>query len=276
MPAVVEETFQSRKKSIKSREREYKISGATDDDEALTELLAYVPTTLGGLLLDTSACSVEEFGRDVFLGTAQYIDPSGDPSRQHAGAFSISFDIGSTTTNLKQSYSTRQKYTASGHTARDFKGAINVDGDGNIGGVDVTTPVLTYTVNATYDAAAITNLFVANLKKIVGRTNNASYRGHEIGELLLTSVTGQPRDANVWDLTFKFGVIENTAIADNFKIDTVGPIQKYGWEHLWAYYEEVTETVSGKTIIRRKATNAYVEQVYKMANYADLGIPGGV
>ena len=37
MPAVVEETIQSRKKSIKSREREYKISGATDDDEALTE-----------------------------------------------------------------------------------------------------------------------------------------------------------------------------------------------------------------------------------------------
>ena len=212
MSIVITELSASRARTGKDRTRKYKIAGAVDEQDAFTAMIAFVPATMDGLPLDVDSCSVDEFeAGSLFVGTAKYASANGDLSKQQVGSFSVSFEIGSQSVTLKYAYGT-VSYTADGESAEDYDGAINVekfDGTPVVNGLEIQVPVFSFTVTYTVDPDLITDDYIAILRSVVGKVNEDQFKLFEPGECLLTRVTGQRRDADNWDVSFTFGVIEN-------------------------------------------------------------------
>jgi hypothetical protein len=269
MSAVVTELNIGRRLGAFDSERRYRILGATSEDDANTALVTYL-TGLGainGMSLDLTSPKVEEFGEDMFYGEATW--RFANLAAQPPNSFHISFDISGQTIHLTQSRATIATYPLTG-TAYDFKGAVNVDEDGTIDGVDIIAPVAQLKINYTFADSSITDSFIATLVNTVGCVNSDSFHEFAAGVLLFSSVTGQKRDDTNWDLSYGFGVSKN---ATGLSVGDITGIDKKGWEYMWAYYKTVDIDYGGGLKRTHKIpVQVNVEQLYDTATFGDLGI----
>jgi hypothetical protein len=100
--------------------------------------------------------------------------------------------------------------------------------------------------------------------------NNAQFRHLLEGECLFLGASGAQRGGGDWEINFQFAGSQNIGPNPGLKVGDITGIAKWGWEHLWARYVDVVDEETN-TLVKR-ATAAYVEQVYFPGNFAALGI----
>ena len=150
--------------------------------------------------------------------------------------------------HLNQSLKTDGRYP---NSAPDFGGAIEVDNEGNVNGVDVTMPVLNFTETHT----------------MAGTRVSTSYSA---GEVLFLGASGTKRSRKAtapWEITYRFAVSPNKA---GFRVGDIQVNRKCGWDYLWVRYaDKVAE--GGRNVVK-KPVAAYVEQVYPEGDFGNLGL----
>ncbi len=166
------------------------------------------------------------------------------------------------------------KSCVNGLPAYDFGGAIGVNSEGEVEGVDIKSPAFSWSQTQAFPVEMVTWEFRKMLASYTAKVNNAPFMGFDAGEVLFEGVTdGQlAHDTNeetgnifwYYKLTFSFSAMPNIygiQIGDAI-------VDKWGWEYLWILWETI---VSGNTTTKYPR-NVCVEQVYETADLNDLGL----
>lgn len=246
--------------------RSYTLRTTAGEDEVAVKaaLMSAVPATIGTKVLQIAESTVEEQASSVWYGTAVYAPPQFLAREEDTST--LTFEVTGTTQRITQSRATINTYVApSFTTAVDYKGAINVDGDGIPQGVDILVPTIGYTVNHTFPATKLPGAYAVTLANTVGRVNNATFQGIARRGALLERVVGTRRTDQRWDLSFTFAVSKNET---SLTIGSITGIAKAGWDYLWVTYWD--RVINGVRV--REPVQVNVEQVYEEADFSLLDI----
>ena len=180
---------------------------------------------------------------------------------------SFAFDTGGGTMHRNQSLKTVSKVPSD---APDFNGAIEVDNEGNVNGVDVTMPVLNFTETHIMNASRVTTSYKKNVAAITGTVNRSGFRGFSAGEVLFLGASGTKRgkkNDSPWEITFRFAVSPNQS---GLQVGKLKVSQKKGWDYLWVRYAD--KVADNKKNVIKEPVAAYVEQVYPEGDFGNLGL----
>lgn len=262
------------------RRRRYMIQDALDEAEALHALDLESPPTLDGLPRDPLSVEEVEDNTGLWFASVTWKSASAssgsDSNMPPEGTETFSFQITAQSQKIMQSLSTTASYSYTGsETPADFGGLIgvNINGDTNtIDGLDLQVPSFSFSrhiiktnVNSTY---------IRTVADLVGTVNAVAFQSFDPGEVLMVGARGTKRGALKWDLQFDFLRERNRSdifVGNAGGIYYIGPITKLGWEYLWVFTVEVPYDYGGGAEIRKTAPSwAYVEHVYRMADYSPL------
>ena len=271
----VEEAYSERDETIDAKgnvvevEIPYLVFNVADESAALSAARPRVKT-VAGMSLDSIEV-MERINATTWKVKAIYeVDEDGDNPDDDGGdedASVFAFDTGGGTKHLNQSIKTDGKYP---NDAPDFAGAIEVDNEGNVNGVDVTMPVLNFTKTHTLSGSRVSTSYKKTLAELTGSVNKSGFRGFSAGEVLFLGASGTKRSKKAsapWEITYRFAVSPNQA---GFKVGDIQVSRKYGWDYLWVRYaDKVAE--SGKNVVK-KPVAAYVEMVYPEGDFGRLGL----
>lgn len=271
MAAVVELIGQGGNQSESpGRTRRYFVRGATDESDALAELLAVAPAIHPtGLVLRTASVAEKVQGGfecDVEYGVYQKKDP---PAK---GESQFNFEVSAQPVKVYIPLAPQTVHTAPGVTPPQpgdvARWLIGDQGDGQgPEGVEVYEPIASFSETHYLDASLMTPLYRRTLLYLVGRINNAPFKGLELGEVLCQSVSGSRRASDDWEVTFRFSVRENQS---GITVAGISGINKLGWQYLWPRYE-LTED-NGAMTLTNKVTHIVIADVLRSGNFAALGI----
>ena len=204
-------------------------------------------------------------------------DGKNDDSARSNWDYEFSFDFTTQNQKITHSLETVSKVCLDGaNKCPDFHGAINFDGK-TIHGVDMMVPTGAITEKWTVPASVITDEYRRNLALMVGRTNNAPWRGYSEEELLFHGVAGSisthdsNKDKVKWTLSYKWLV---SRTEQNLFVGGLIVLEKRGWHYLWTYTKEGISTVDGKNFPTRLPYAAFVEKVYPDDDYGIFGLDG--
>lgn len=274
-PVRVEEAYSERDEKIDAKgnvvevEIPYLVFNVADESAALAAARPKVKA-IAGMSLESIEV-VERINGSTWKVKAIYeVDeeqPEDDNNNDDEDQSMFAFDTGGGTKHLNQSIKTDGKYPKD---APDFAGAIEVDNEGNVNGVDVTMPVLNFTETHTLAGSRVSTSYKKTLAGLTGTVNRSGFRGFERGEVLFLGASGTKRSKKSsapWEITFRFAVSPNQA---GLQVGDVKVTRKYGWDYLWVRYaDKVAE--GGKNMVK-KPVAAYVEQVYPEGDFGRLGI----
>ena len=271
----VEEAYSERDETIDAKgnvteiEIPYLVFGVSDESAALAAARPKVKT-VSGMTLESIEV-VERINGDTWKVKAVYEededggDDDDDDDDEDSTVFA--FDTGGGTKHINQSLKTDGKYP---NDAPDFAGAIEVDNEGNVNGVDVTMPVLNFTETHTLSGSRVSTSYKKTLASLTGTVNRSGFRGFSAGEVLFLGASGTKRSKKAsapWEITYRFAVSPNRA---GFKVGDIQVTRKYGWDYLWVRYaDKVAE--GGKNVVK-KPVGVYVEMVYPEGDFGNLGI----
>ena len=276
MAAVrVEEAYSERDETIDAKgnvtevEIPYLVFGVSDESAALAAARPKVKT-VSGMSLESIEV-VERVSGDTWKVKAIYeVDDDGeqpDDTGEEEDTTVFAFDTGGGTKHLNQSIKTDGKYP---NDAPDFAGAIEVDNEGNVNGVDVTMPVLNFTETHTLAGSRVSTSYKKTLASLTGTVNKSGFRGFSAGEVLFLGASGTKRSKKSsapWEITYRFAVSPNQA---GLQVGDIKVARKYGWDYLWVRYaDKVAE--GGKNVVK-KPVGVYVEMVYPEGDFGNLGI----
>ena len=271
----VEEAYSERDETIDAKgnvteiEIPYLVFGVSDESAALAAARPKVKT-VSGMTLESIEV-VERINGDTWKVKAVYEededggDDDDDDDDEDSTVFA--FDTGGGTKHINQSLKTDGKYP---NDAPDFAGAIEVDNEGNVNGVDVTMPVLNFTETHTLSGSRVSTSYKKTLASLTGTVNRSGFRGFSAGEVLFLGASGTKRSKKAsapWEITYRFAVSPNRA---GFKVGDIQVTRKYGWDYLWVRYaDKVAE--GGKNVVK-KPVGVYVEMVFPEGDFGNLGI----
>ena len=276
-PVRVEEAYSERDEKIDAKgnivevEIPYLVFNVADESAALAAARPKVKA-IAGMSLESIEV-VERINGSTWKVKAIYeVDedgeqPEDDDNNDDEDQSMFAFDTGGGTKHLNQSIKTDGKYPKD---APDFAGAIEVDNEGNVNGIDVTMPVLNFTETHTLAGSRVSTSYKKTLAGLTGTVNRSGFRGFERGEVLFLGASGTKRSKKSsapWEITFRFAVSPNQA---GLQVGDIKVARKYGWDYLWVRYaDKVAE--GGKNMVK-KPVAAYVEQVYPEGDFGRLGI----
>lgn len=248
-----------------SAEVPYFVFNVEDEASALAAVRDEAPAQIGRLYL--REVSIEErMTEEVYKVMATYcVDEQkeradGDDAESGNSDPALAFDTTGGTRHLNRSLATISITPAE---ATNYGGAIEVDGEGNVNGVDVTMPVMTFSETHTFAQSKVTTAYRKQLFLLTGTVNKAAFRDFDIGEVLFLGASGQ-KDGEFWDITFKFAVSPNRT---NLKVtESLIVPSKYGWDYLWVKFGE--KVVNGAIV--KEPIAAYVERVYEAGDFSKL------
>ena len=142
-------------------------------------------------------------------------------------------------------------------------------------GVDVRTPIASFTLTATAESASLNEQYITQAQKMVGKVNSAPFRGWQSGEVMLVNIRGRQRLAGNSEISFQFEVIPNSTV----EIDNLETFQKDGWDYLWVDY---IDKIADDDRDDKVADSAHVSKLYGRVDLNDLfpnfllGTIGGV
>lgn len=271
----VEEAYSERDETIDAKgnvtevEIPYLVFGVSDESAALAAARPKVKT-VSGMSLESIEV-VERVSGDTWKVKAIYeVDDDGeqpDDTGEEEDTTVFAFDTGGGTKHINQSLKTDGRYP---NTAPDFAGAIGVDNEGNVNGVDVTMPVLNFTETHTLAGSRVSTSYKKTLAALTGTVNKSSFRGFSTGEVLFLGASGTKRSKKAsapWEITYRFAVSPNQS---GLQVGDIKVTRKYGWDYLWVRYaDKVAE--GGKNVVK-KPVGVYVEMVYPEGDFGNLGI----
>ena len=271
----VEEAYTERDETIDAKgnvtevEIPYLVFNVADESAALAAARPRVKSVAGMILESIEV--VERINATTWKVKAVYeVDDGGESPETDTGdedATLFAFDTGGGTKHLNQSLKTDGRYP---NNAPDFAGAIEVDNEGNVNGVDVTMPVLNFTETHTLSGSRVSTSYKKTLASLTGTVNRSGFRGFSAGEVLFLGASGTKRSKKSsapWEITYRFAVSPNRA---GFKVGDIQVTRKYGWDYLWVRYaDKVAE--GGKNVVK-KPVGVYVEMVYPEGDFGNLGI----
>lgn len=276
MATRVEEAYSERDQKVDSEgkvteiEIPYLVFEAMDEDVALSAARSTASArSVSGMLLDSLEV-MERINADTWKVKAIYANDDGETEVDDSGeeeTVSFAFDTGGGTMHLNQSLKTISK---SPNDAPDFNGAIEVDNEGNINGVDVTMPVLNFTETHTMNGSKVTTSYKKTVASLTGTVNRSSFRGFAAGEVLFLGASGTKRSkkANApWEITFRFAVSPNQS---SLEVGKLKVSSKKGWDYLWVRYAD--KVAENKKNVIKEPSAAYVEQVYPLGDFGNLGL----
>lgn len=274
----VEETYSERDQTVNAKgevieiEIPYFVFGAGDEDAALSAARAKASSrTVSGMSLD-SVEVVERINGDTWKVKAVYEAEDGGDDNDDGGdgdeeTTSFAFDTGGGTMHRNQSLKTVSKVP---NDAPDFNGAIEVDNEGNVNGVDVTMPVLNFTETHTMAGSRVTTSYKKSVAALTGTVNRSSFRGFAAGEVLFLGASGTKRSRKAsapWEITFRFAVSPNQS---SLSVGKLKVSNKKGWDYLWVRYAD--KVSDNKKNVVKEPVAAYVEQVYPEGDFGNLGL----
>ena len=262
---------------IVSRELLYLVFDAADENEAVSAALDEAPEVDDSGLKRTGAEIDERVAADAWRVRVAYSDSGGDDDDGDEDPFNYTFDTGGGTMHRAVALLHVGDYAAENGTVLDFDGAIGVDADGNVGGVDVVMPQPGFTETVEISKKHFKSSYKRRLVYLTGKVNSKRFRGYAPGEVRFDGASASRAGGN-WRVTFKFSVSENAEKIEAGDIKIEGTRQapaKEGWDYLWFSYADVETKNEAGTVVAvvRKPVCAHIERVYEREDFAQLDIP---
>jgi hypothetical protein len=215
--------------------------------------------------------SIAFLGDNAWQVTINYEKTGAEPSTPDPMKRARSFDTTGGTQHITQAESEIGYPSGFGGAPYQFK-AIGVDGNG-VNGVDIVVPQLQWQEQYDVPNAYVNATYVRGLAGLTGTTNNAAFRGFEAGEVLFVGCSGSQewdneKGSGPWSLSYRFVASKNLT---NETVGDITGIAKKGHEYLWVKYEDSQNDFS----LLKKPRSVYVNQVYKSADFSQLGIGTG-
>ena len=272
---TIEEATDSQQGSVGDRARKelrFKVMGSADGDEVRHAVWDYVPMYQSGLVkktvdADPVFVNEEDPERCIWNARVHYGERRTNPD---TGEASMSFEVGGGTQHITQSLQTVGAYGADGESPPETGGAIGVTQD-DVEGVDIKVPTFSWSETHYLDENQVTMAYVNTLFRTYAHVNTLHFRQFAPGEVRFDGARAASRkdsQAGDWKVEFSFAASPNR---NDIYVGNIGPIKKRGWEYLWVYYEKREDPETGLTLPQPRAV--YVEQVYRWADYRNLGIP---
>ena len=275
MATRVEEAFTEREQKVNAKgevteiEIPYIVFEAENEDAALSAARTKAAgVSVKGMELDEVEVT-ERVNKDTWKVKAVWKsegeEEEDDDDVEESSSFA--FDTGGGTMHRNQSLKTVSKVPSD---APDFNGAIEVDNEGNVNGVDVTMPVLNFTETHVMNASRVTTSYKKNVAAITGSVNRSGFRGFSAGEVLFLGASGTKRgkkNDSPWEITFRFAVSPNQS---GLQVGKLKVSQKKGWDYLWVRYAD--KVADNKKNVIKEPVAAYVEQVYPEGDFGNLGL----
>ena len=268
----------------------YLAFGTSVDTEVHTYANTFFSTnrfyTIGDYQFMVEQYSVEYIGDECFQVTATYTKTGADNEEQEAPLRRTrSFDTSGGNVHMTQAES-ETAYGPTGSSPPSQYKAIGVDGD-SVAGVDVIVPALQWTETYDVPSTYVTAAYIKGVAALTGTVNNAPFRTFAQGEVLFVGCSGnqewdEEKGDGPWSLSYKFVASPNRGgptgpdgayyppihLGTTGATGEIGGIVKKGHEYLWIRYESA---VDGSDLLKRPKF-AYVDQVYREADFSGLGI----
>ena len=255
-----------------------------DEETASAELDTATPTYWGTTGFRKNETSVEPVGDPLlsrmWKGVVDYLSPSGGSSTPaESGESFFSFDTGSATVHITQSRDTYDKLGfddgGTTRTATDWNKMINASKD-EVKGVDIISPEFRFSETHYFDSSFVDTTYKQVLKAMGTTQNNAPFRGYNAGEVLFINAVGSRRGTNSsdgWEITYNFSV-KDTITAGTVFAPNITPLttDRAGWSYVWVGYTPEDDSTSGTPRQKLVPKEAYVEEIYKPTDFANLGI----
>jgi hypothetical protein len=198
------------------------------------------------------------------LGEDPQQPPTPDPAAPLPGNFSMSTTGG--TTKITQSLQTISVTKAGGGAGVDHKGAIGVTRD-SVEGVDIFSADPKFSFEA--KRAFITLQYYNTIMRLTGTVNATPFRNHAPGECLYLGADARGGGDGI-TLTHQFASSPNRTnivVSDEITV----PVKR-GWDYLWIQYVDKVDPTAG--FRSKRPLYAFVEQVYRYENFAQLEVGG--
>lgn len=238
----------------------YKANGEQDDAIVQAYAIAATPSVV---FRAAGALYRKDIKRDPD-GSHQYIVTATYEKRERGstpvGDFTFSFDTTGATVNIKAAKEHIASYPDDGDW---HKGAIGVKADGDVEGADIIIPALKLTYNFKHPQAIVTESFARTLATVTGRTNSATFRGFQAGELLFLGATGSDGTEAEAEVSYQFAASENVT---DLSIGEITSIAKKGHELVWISFTDGVE--SGEAV--RKPKRVHVERCYDSFDFSSV------
>lgn len=252
--------------------RRYQVEDVTDEIVVETMALAFSPAVYLNLI--RSAVRVAPITTGFWSVEVPYVPLARKPLE--LGEFRYSGKTTGGTRKITQSYSTAGTYSSTSGIPGpispgvvDFGGLIGVTQD-NVEGTDIITPIFEWTEEREFATLSVTNAYLGKLFDLTGKINNASFRGFFEGEVLFMGADFSIRTNERWKFIFSFKASQN--IINQTFGNFVG-VNKEGWQYAWTW--DTPALNAGEGYVLRSPRYMMVENVYRKANFANLGIGVG-
>jgi len=261
---LIGERWDSRKSKVgwqgSTQDLIYLIKGGEDDQQARDVVRANAPANIAHAGDPTTIFEnydLDYMGGDYWIATIHYAQRT----PKQPGDTTYNFETSGGTQKITQSISTVHQY---GKTFNS-KGAIGVQAQGEPEGCEITVPVYNFSETHYVPTNDVDAAYKAKLFKLTGKTNNAIFKGFQIGEVLFLGASGTERSQDDWEISFKFAASPNVT---GLTIGSITGIAKKGWEYLWVRYE----VSSDSDMVIQEPVTVNIEQVYYSGDFADLAI----
>jgi hypothetical protein len=247
----------------------YIFSGTDDDADVLAATLSNAPSTHDSLVRQDNDIQIEPL--TVSDGSGWWTSRVPYSVAQwgfQTGTDSFTFDTSGGTFHTTHSREVLNSYAAAGGTAPDI-GTTNGGPIGQNGeGVDVFVPKDEWEETHIFSWGDIDSIH-DTVKELTARTNDASWRGHDEGEVIFLGARGGRLPDNTAAITFRFADGKNVT---DLQVGDIGPISAKAWEYVDVHYEDVELGTGADKILAKQPKYVYVHRLYFKGTFTDLGI----
>lgn len=250
----------------------YTVSGSNDVGDILSYANTAAPTfvtdPVSGGILWRDEVDWDQIGDELWEVNVTFVTPDRFDQRKHdkpdLGEYELSWDTTGGTARITSSKETT-RFPA---TATDHKGAIGLDQEGNVQGVDIVVPACKWTVTFRLANATVNNAYGMVVEELTGTMNDATFFGRPAGEVLFMGAQGKTGIKTDPVFNFHFVRLPNVT---GLTIGDITGIAKRGWDYLWVEYRPGEQDANSKRT-PMEPIGVYVETVYPEGNFAALGI----
>lgn len=196
--------------------------------------------------------------------------PPGPASEDAKVGANFTMEIGGRPPKLYTSINTLSSHGLSGAAAPDFKGALNVQADGKVEGLDVPDPASTFTMS--FKADYCTWKYIKRLISLVWKVNESDWYTFKADEACFMGASLKTDDQGRVDVSMRIGfdpegVIEQNAVRVGLPN---ADVSKPGWHYVWTAFRTEFDSVAKRSTERPFAL--YVEKVLPSADFGLLGV----